>query len=483
MPSRAAPVREPVRLLRSLNLVGLDFLDPVVLAALADERPLLLIGPHGTAKSELLNRLAGALGLSHRHFNASLISFDDLLGYPVPEPEASTIRYLRTPGDLWDAESVFLDEISRCRPETQNKLFSVIHEKRVQGLPLDRLRYRWAAMNPPIAADSDADDGYEGSLPLDAALADRFGYVVELPALLDLPPEDRVALIREGGSPPPASAGARLRELVDRTCAELAATPPSDTVWAARYVSELVTPLAEAQLAISGRRAVMLAGCIQSVAAASRVLGQRDRLSDCALLALRSALPQRARGLRIEGSRLAAIHRLAVKAAGEPSRGAWHRIRAQRDPVARVAEALRHYGRGIDRAELSALVSDAFASLTVPRQYLFARHVLPLAAERECLTVPAYELLATPLARLVNVCDQEQLTIALPRQRMREWNAVSGWAHKLSKGTADDAQLANILLTLVAVEEQVFDADELVALDRSWAGHFGPAVEVAEPVA
>jgi len=35
------------RLLRSLHLVGLDFLDPVVLAALADERPLLLIGPHG----------------------------------------------------------------------------------------------------------------------------------------------------------------------------------------------------------------------------------------------------------------------------------------------------------------------------------------------------------------------------------------------------------------------------------------------------
>jgi len=48
------------------------------LAALMDEQPLLLIAPHGTAKSELLNRLAAALGLEHRHYNASLIAFDDL---------------------------------------------------------------------------------------------------------------------------------------------------------------------------------------------------------------------------------------------------------------------------------------------------------------------------------------------------------------------------------------------------------------------
>ena len=180
--------RGPLRLMRRLNLFGLDFLDPIVLAALADERPLLLIGPHGTAKSELLNRLAATLGLEHRHYNASLISFDDLLGYPVPDAERGTVKYLRTPGDLWDAQCVFLDEISRCRPETQNKLFSVIHEKRVQGLALPKLRYRWAAMNPPLTADSDPDEAYEGSLPLDPALADRFAYVVELPALADLSP-------------------------------------------------------------------------------------------------------------------------------------------------------------------------------------------------------------------------------------------------------------------------------------------------------
>ena len=54
-------------LLRSLNLFGLDHLDPVILASLADESTLLLIGRHGTAKSELLNRIAAALKLKHRH--------------------------------------------------------------------------------------------------------------------------------------------------------------------------------------------------------------------------------------------------------------------------------------------------------------------------------------------------------------------------------------------------------------------------------
>ena len=188
-------------LLASLGLHGLAHLDAPVLAALASETPMLVIGPHGSAKSALLERLAAALRLEHRHYNASLISFDDLVGFPVPDGDG--LRYLRTPATLWGAQSVFLDEISRCRPEVQNKLFSIVHEKRVQGIALDTLRYRWAAMNPPAAPDSvDEQDIYVGSLPLDPALADRFGFVLHLPALDDLSPEARRSVIRSGLGPP-----------------------------------------------------------------------------------------------------------------------------------------------------------------------------------------------------------------------------------------------------------------------------------------
>ena len=105
-PVKKMPDREPARdapssgHLRALNIFGLDHLEPVLLAALADEQPLLLIGAHGTAKSALLNRIAAALRLEHRHYNASLISFDDLLGYPVPNAERTGLTYLRTDGDL-----------------------------------------------------------------------------------------------------------------------------------------------------------------------------------------------------------------------------------------------------------------------------------------------------------------------------------------------------------------------------------------------
>jgi MoxR-like ATPase len=470
----------PRRLLRSLHLVGLDFLDPVVLAALADERPLLLIGPHGTAKSELLNRLAACLGLAHRHYNASLISFDDLLGYPVPEPAADAVRYLRTPGDLWDAESVFLDEISRCRPETQNKLFSVVHEKRVQGMALPRLRYRWAAMNPPLTPDSDPDEAYEGSLPLDPALADRFAYVVELPTLLDLSPKDRLALIRDGGAMPDERPN--LPVLVQQARERLAATPEADRAWAARYVSELVGLLAEARLAISGRRAVLLAGMVVAIHAAVGVLGRREAWTDCALAALRSGLPQRAQGRVIEAAKLMAIHRHAMQMAGEPEDGAWRLVNALADPVARVAEALRWVGRGIDRVELSSLVTEAFAGLTVPQQYLFARHVLPRAAALDCLNVPAYEVLAAPLAKLVDLCAVGEHSVTLARPRMPEWSALSKRVSELSRGDAADPQLANVLLTLFAVEQQSFDPDALVALDARWMALFADQAD-AQPEA
>ena len=69
----------------------------------------------GTAKSLLLGRVAAALELSFRHYNASLLNFDDLVGFPVPAPDR-TLEYLKTPAAIWGAGAVIFDEISRCRP-------------------------------------------------------------------------------------------------------------------------------------------------------------------------------------------------------------------------------------------------------------------------------------------------------------------------------------------------------------------------------
>ena len=163
-----------------LGLYGWKKAEPVLLAALLSEEPLLLVGAHGCAKSFVLERLAEALGMEFRSYNASLINYDDLVGVPLPDATRTKLEYLSSPESIWDAEVVFIDEISRTRPELQNKLFPIIYEKRVQGRPLARLVYRWAAMNPP-PTDEELDEGdalYLGSEPLDAALADRFPYII-----------------------------------------------------------------------------------------------------------------------------------------------------------------------------------------------------------------------------------------------------------------------------------------------------------------
>ncbi len=136
-------------------------LDPVLLAALALEAPVLLVGEHGTAKTMLVERLAPALGLELRHYNASLLNYDDLVGIPLPDDHGG-LRFVGTPGAVWDAELVFFDEVNRCRPDLQNKLFPIVHERRVAGVALPKLRHRWAAMNPP-AADDDVLGGYLGA--------------------------------------------------------------------------------------------------------------------------------------------------------------------------------------------------------------------------------------------------------------------------------------------------------------------------------
>jgi MoxR-like ATPase len=109
--------------LARLGVYGFDPAEPVILAALVTEDPLLLIGPSGTGKTFLLNTLSEALELEHRHYNASLISFDDLVGFPYPDKHNEGVKFLQTPATVWGAESVLIDEISRCKPEHQNRLF------------------------------------------------------------------------------------------------------------------------------------------------------------------------------------------------------------------------------------------------------------------------------------------------------------------------------------------------------------------------
>jgi len=465
-----------VRLLESLNLFGLTHLDPVILAALADERPLLLIAPHGTAKSELLNRLAACLGLEHRHYNASLLAFDDLLGFPVPNAARTGLDYLSTPGNLWDAESVFLDEISRCRPENQNKLFSVIHEKRIQGLALSKLRYRWSAMNPPLTGEEEeSEEVYEGSLPLDPALADRFAYVVTLPALQDLDGPVRRKIILQGGEFP--AKWPDLSKLIEQARVHADTNRAAHQQWIASYVDALVGPLQEARLSISGRRAVALARSVLSIAGAGQALGLELGLEGAAFLALKWGLPQRGQGRRIAESKLRALHALALKSVGEGPDGLWTRIRGEQDPVRRVAIGLAHHPKGISKLDLSNLVSDAFASLTIPRRHVLALILAPRLLRKPCVNTPTLELLTAILDKLRLFSGAQAHTVTASIGQVKDLNARIARISKLGSG---DAALGNLLMYLLVVEKENFEPEALIEQAREWRELFAdPAVEGA----
>lgn len=465
------------RLLRRLNIFGLDHLDAVVLAALADERPLLLVGAHGTAKSELLNRLAAALRLEHRHFNASLISFDDLLGYPVPNEARDALSWLRTPGDLWGAESVFLDEISRCRPETQNKLFSMIHERRVQGLPLERLRYRWAAMNPPALDDGTVEgDTYAGSVPLDPALADRFPYVVTVPRLLDLSVADRTAIIARGGAAPAGDAG--LPTLVGEARARLGALADGQRAWAAAWVQGLIVPLHQMGLDISGRRAVALASSALAVHAAHLALGVRGSLPQSAYTALRWGLPQRALGRVIDDAALKAAHRLADHAARAIDGAAWRDIRGEADPVRRVAIALRAGPGASTRTQVSQLVLDALAAQAPTGRRVLALVLASRFTREDLLTAEACEQLATLLEPVLAFADGAEVSRTVPRAHAGAWESVGATIERLSQeGEPRLGEIGNLLHALFLDDAAGLDAARVVADYREWHALLHPAAD------
>jgi MoxR-like ATPase len=127
--------------------------DLMVIAAVAQE-PLLLVGPPGTAKSDLVLKFKDALGLSgNDYFEYLLTRFtepSEVLG-PIDINELRAGKYLRREkGKLPTARLVFLDEIFKASSAILNSLLTVINERKFyqDGVPVPvRLKVLFAATN------------------------------------------------------------------------------------------------------------------------------------------------------------------------------------------------------------------------------------------------------------------------------------------------------------------------------------------------
>src|SRR5438128_4098444 len=130
-----------------------DLIDLMVVAAIAQE-PLLLVGPPGTAKSDLVLKFKDALGLGEDdYFEYMLTRFtepSEIIG-PIDISQLREGRYIRREqGKLPTARLAFLDEIFKSNSAILNILLTIINEKKFyqDGVPQPvRLRVLFAATN------------------------------------------------------------------------------------------------------------------------------------------------------------------------------------------------------------------------------------------------------------------------------------------------------------------------------------------------
>lgn len=374
-PAPAPATRPPSLLTQPLGLEGWSALEPVILASLAAAEPLLLIGRHGAAKSFLLERLAEALRLEFRCYNASLIDYDDLVGIPMPDDDGKGLHYISTPTAIWDAEVVFVDEISRTRPDLANKLFPIIHERRVQGIDLPRLRHRWAAMNPPVRDDDEEQDNgapeYFGVEPLDPALADRFTFLIEVPNWDDLTDAEQARLLVDQfrGKHDFSVDLTALLDDAERTYSLLQTDLPQRL--SAYFLALGKARSGAAQQPFSTRRMATLMRAALALQAARVALARgadpAARPQDIdwepsVWLAVQHGDPELAGLGTVDRARQLALHRQAWTLSGLDDDDPWRALLEVSAPLERVARALR-LGGGLSPEDLGRLTLDALSAV------------------------------------------------------------------------------------------------------------------------
>ena len=158
-------------LFNQINIYGWDDIEPVILAALVSELPVLLIGDIGSNKtegSEAISRALLGAKIDFRAYEVPTLNFDDLIGFMNPKSLAKgELDFVHTPLSIWKADAVLFDEINRANPFIQSKLHELIRRRRLLGLTTN-IKILFSAVNPPERYQS----GY-----MDMALASRFACV------------------------------------------------------------------------------------------------------------------------------------------------------------------------------------------------------------------------------------------------------------------------------------------------------------------
>ena len=445
-------------ILGKMGIHGMKDMSPPVLAALAFKGTLLMIGPHGCAKTLLAQRASEYMNCSFRHYNTSLLNYDDLAGYPLPDADTGSLKYIQTPGTIWGAEFVLFDEISRARPEMQNKVFPIVHEHKLQGIPLEELKYCWAAMNPPSDGEDMDDLRYSGSWSLDMALSDRFRFILDMPGFSEIAEEYRRKILVRGSRAEDETIN--LQSLIGKTRGKLENIGNREKIWVVKYLGSMIPNLNSSGLEISGRRARMLCENIFMIRAAEQVLGEAGKIDDASLRAILFSLPHPASGIKVEKARLMLAHKNASEEASLKKNSPLMVVRRINDPVKRVSKALE---LGIGKERFSRILSDSLAELDIIRRYAWVYHVFPELSRCGRMNASTSEFLSFIQGNIIKGAESK-CTESIPNgsRRWRAWEKISEAIAKAGKGGNVKPEHIAIARAIFFFEEENIDMDEVI---------------------
>ena len=140
---------------------------------------LMVIGAHGTGKTERILKCLEKNKLNFVYFSGSTLDpWIDFIGIPT-KGVSGEMEFIRPSQINSDLEAIFIDEYNRSPKEVRNAIMELVQFKTMNGTKFPKLKFVWAAINPPPEENSDSFD-YDVE-EVDAAQLDRFQAIVRVP--------------------------------------------------------------------------------------------------------------------------------------------------------------------------------------------------------------------------------------------------------------------------------------------------------------